>query len=148
MTYKLGERSLKNLEGVHPNLVKLMKATITNSPVDFTITEGVRSIKRQQELYSYGRTRLNPDTGRMDRVTNKDGVKNKSNHQAKPDGFGHAVDLYPFFSGKVQVNHPDTIKNLKLIATHIKNVAKELGIGITWGGDWKNPFDPPHFELK
>lgn len=148
MTYKLGERSLKNLEGVHPNLVKVMKAAIVNSPIDFTITEGVRALKRQQELYSYGRTRLNPDTGRMDRVTNKDGVKNKSNHQAKLDGFGHAVDLYPFFLGQVQVNHKDTIKNLKLISDHIKKVAKELGIAITWGGDWKSPFDPPHFELK
>lgn len=119
-----------------------MKAAIVNSPVDFTITEGVRTLKRQQDLYAQGRTK--PGI----KVTNADGVRNKSNHQAKADGFGHAVDLYPFFLGQVQVNHPDTIKNLKLIATHIKSVAKELGIGIVWGGDWKSPYDPPHFELK
>lgn len=142
MNYKLGERSLKNLDGVHPNLVKVMKAAIVYSPVDFTITEGVRTLKRQQELYAQGRTK--PGI----KVTNADGIKNKSNHQAKADGFGHAVDLYPFFLGQVQVNHKDTIKNLKLIADHVKKVAKELGIGITWGGDWKSPFDPPHFELK
>ncbi|MCT3662582.1 M15 family metallopeptidase [Elizabethkingia anophelis] len=141
MTYKLGERSLKNLEGVHPNLVKVMKAAIVNSPVDFTITEGVRTLKRQQDLYAQGRTK--PGT----KVTNADGVRNKSNHQAKPDGFGHAVDLYPFFLGQVQVNHKDTINNLKLISDHIKKVAKELGIGIIWGGDWKF-VDCPHFELK
>ncbi|GJN60431.1 M15 family metallopeptidase [Elizabethkingia anophelis] len=142
MNYKLGERSLKNLDGVHPNLVKVMKAAIVNSPVDFTITEGVRTLKRQQELYAQGRTK--PGI----KVTNADGIKNKSNHQAKADGFGYAVDLYPFFLGQVQVNHKDTIKNLKLISDHIKKVAKELGISITWGGDWKSPFDPPHFELK
>ncbi|HCZ8394869.1 TPA: M15 family metallopeptidase [Elizabethkingia anophelis] len=146
MTYKLGERSLKNLEGVHPNLIKVMKAAIVNSPVDFTITEGLRSDQRQKDLYAQGRTK--PGI----RVTNKDGVKSISNHQdmadGKRDGLGKAVDLYPFFLGKVQVNHPDTIKNLKLIATHIKSVAKELGIGIIWGGDWKSPYDPPHFELK
>ncbi|MDV3661621.1 hypothetical protein CMU70_14295 [Elizabethkingia anophelis] len=141
MNYKLGERSLKNLDGVHPNLVKVMKMAIVNSPVDFTITEGVRTLKRQQELYAQGRTK--PGI----KVTNADGIKNKSNHQAKADGFGHAVDLYPFFLGQVQVNHKDTIKNLKLISEHIKKVAKELGIGITWGGDWKF-VDPPHFELK
>ncbi|HAY3545181.1 hypothetical protein CMU30_13785 [Elizabethkingia anophelis] len=141
MNYKLGERSLKNLDGVHPNLVKVMKAAIVNSPVDFTITEGVRTLKRQQELYAQGRTK--PGI----KVTNADGIKNKSNHQAKADGFGHAVDLYPFFLGQVQVNHKDTIKNLKLIADHVKKVAKELGIGITWGGDWKF-VDCPHFELK
>ncbi|MCL1636227.1 M15 family metallopeptidase [Elizabethkingia bruuniana] len=146
MTYKLGERSLKNLEGVHPKLVKLIKTAIVNSPVDFTITEGLRSDQRQKDLYAQGRTK--PGL----KVTNKDGVKSISNHQdmadGKRDGLGKAVDLYPFFLGKVQVNHPDTIKNLKLIATHIKKVAKELGIAITWGGDWKSPFDPPHFELK
>ncbi|MEW7222001.1 M15 family metallopeptidase [Elizabethkingia anophelis] len=141
MNYKLGERSLKNLDGVHPNLVKVMKAAIVNSPVDFTITEGVRTLKRQQELYAQGRTKQGI------KVTNADGIKNKSNHQAKADGFGHAVDLYPFFLGQVQVNHKDTIKNLKLIADHVKKVAKELGIGITWGGDWKF-VDCPHFELK
>ncbi|HFK5582105.1 TPA: M15 family metallopeptidase [Elizabethkingia anophelis] len=141
MNYKLGERSLKNLDGVHPNLVKVMKAAIVNSPVDFTITEGVRTLKRQQELFAQGRTK--PGI----KVTNADGIKNRSNHQAKADGFGHAVDLYPFFLGQVQVNHKDTIKNLKLISDHIKKIAKELGINITWGGDWKF-VDPPHFELK
>ncbi|OPC53407.1 M15 family metallopeptidase [Elizabethkingia bruuniana] len=139
MTYKLGERSLKNLEGIHPNLVKVMKAAIVNSPVDFTITEGVRALKRLQDLYAQGRTK--PGI----KVTNADGVRNKSNHQAKLDGFGHAVDLYPFFLGQVQVNHKDTIKNLKFISDHIKKVAKELGIAITWGGYWKSPFAPPSF---
>lgn len=142
MKYKFGERSLKNLEGVHPNLVRIMKESIVNSPVDFTIVEGLRTTKRQQELYAQGRTKPGP------KVTNADGVKNKSNHQAKPDGFGHAVDIYPFFLGQVQVQHKDTIKNLKQISDHIKLTAKRLGLVITWGGDWKNPYDPPHFELS
>ena len=145
MSYKFGERSLKNLEGVHPNLVKVMKAAITNSPVDFTITEGLRSTQRQKSLYAQGRT------VKGDKVTNADGVKNLSNHQdaadGKIDGLGAAVDLYPFYLGKVQVNHPDTIKKLKEISNHVKKVAAELGIKIIWGGDWKKPYDPPHFQL-
>lgn len=146
MSYKLGSRSLKNLEGVHPNLVKVITAAITNSPVDFTVTEGLRSTQRQKDLYAQGRSK--PGI----KVTQKDGVKSVSNHQdeadGKKDGKGSAVDLYPFFLGAVQVNHKDTIKNLKLIAAHIKKVAKDLGIGIVWGGDWRTPYDPPHFELK
>jgi peptidoglycan L-alanyl-D-glutamate endopeptidase CwlK len=70
----------------------------------------------------------------------------KSNQQVKADGFGYAVDLYPFFDGKVQVNHPDTIKKLKIIAEHIKKVAKSMGIKIVWGGDWKFK-DMPHFQI-
>lgn len=145
MNYKFGERSLKNLIGVNPLMVKLMKASITDSPVDFTITEGLRTVVRQKELYAQGRSK--PGI----KVTNADGVKNLSNHQdkadGKEDGLGSAVDLYPFFLGQVQVHHKDTIKNLKIIAEHIKNKAKELGIKVVWGGDWKKPYDPPHFQL-
>ena len=57
MNYKFGERSLNNLQGVHPNLVKVMKAAITNSPVDFTITEGLRSNQRQKDLFAQKNTK-------------------------------------------------------------------------------------------
>ena len=142
MAYRFGQRSLDNLKGVHPDLVRVFKKAITDSPVDFTIVEGVRSTERQKQLFAQGRTVKGL------KVTNADGVRNKSNHQAKADGFGHAVDIYPFFLGAVHVQHKDTIKNLKLIAVHIKAVAKCEGIKITCGIDWKNPYDPPHFQLK
>lgn len=142
MAYQFGQRSLDNLKGVHPNLVKVLKEAIKESPIDFTITEGLRTTQRQKDLYAQGRSKPGK------KVTNADGVRNKSNHQAKSDGYGHAVDLYPFFSGQVQVNHKDTIKNLEKIAIHIKAVAKCLGVNITWGGDFKSLYDAPHFELK
>jgi peptidoglycan L-alanyl-D-glutamate endopeptidase CwlK len=146
MTYKLGSRSIENLKSVHPDLKRVREASITDSPVDFTVTEGLRSTARQKALFAQGRSK--PGL----KVTNKDGVKSISNHQdeadGKKDGKGSAVDLYPFFLGKVQVDHEDTIPKLKQISTHIKKKAKELGIAIVWGGDWKNPYDPPHFELK
>ena len=145
MKYQFSKRSLDNLVGVHPNLVKVMKAAIVTSPVDFTITEGLRTTQRQKDLFAQGRTKPGM------KVTNANGVKNLSNHQdhadGKKDGLGQAVDVYPFFLGAVQVHHNDTIKNLKLIADHIKATAKKLGIKITWGGDWKSPYDPPHFQL-
>lgn len=145
MKYKLSKRSLDNLVGVHPNLVKVIKAAIVDSPVDFTIVCGLRTTKQQQEIFAQGRTKPGM------KVTNADGVKNLSNHQdeadGKKDGLGVAVDLYPFYLGKVQVNHEDTIKNLKLIAVHIKATGAKMGIKIVWGGDWRSPYDPPHFQL-
>lgn len=135
---KLNERSKKNLQGIHPSLISLMEAAIAECPVDFTITCGVRTTAEQQQLYSQGRTASGP------RVTNCDGVKTKSNHQIKQDGFGHAVDLYPIRDGKVQVND---VAGLKIIADHIKKTALNQGIKISWGGDWKMK-DYPHFELK
>lgn len=135
---EFSKRSINNLKGVHPALVKLMTLSIKNSPVDFTITEGVRTQERQQELYAQGRTKPGPI------VTKVDGIIKKSNHQPKSDGFGHAVDLYPYVNGSVRVND---VENLKKIAEHIKKVAKENNINVTWGGDWTSFKDYPHFEI-
>ena len=140
--FALGKRSLDNLEGIHPDLVKVLTNAIIDSPCDFTITEGVRTSQRQQELYAQGRTK----PGNI--VTNRDGIKNKSEHQPKDDGYGYAVDLYPYFNGSVQLSHKDTPKKQREIADHILMIAKELGINVEAGINWKNPFDPPHFELK
>ena len=143
--YKLGQRSLDNLKGVHPNLVKVIKASIEDSPVDFTVVSGLRTTAEQKAIYAQGRTK----PGKI--VTKADGVKGLSNHQdeadGKKDGLGSAIDLYPYFGGKVQTEHKDTIKCLKQIAAHIKEVAKTLNIKIEWGGDWKF-IDYPHFQLK
>lgn len=134
----LGNTSKNNLKGVHPEMVKLINEAIKETPIDFTITSGVRSTAQQQALYAQGRTK----PGAI--VTKADGVKNKSNHQAKSDGYGHAIDLCPYVNGKLDWN---TVANFKIIAAHIKATAKCMGIVINWGGDWKF-LDLPHFELK
>ena len=140
--YKLSNRSRNNLNGVHPLLVQALENAIINSPVDFTVVCGIRTAKEQAELYAQGRTAPGPI------VTNCDGLKKKSNHQAKADGYGYAVDIYPFFEGKVQVNHKDTVKCLIQIAKHIKTCCFAMGVSIEWGGDWEKLKDYPHFELK
>lgn len=151
---RFSKRSKDNLVGVAPALVTLMNAAIVDTPFDFTIVEGVRTAQTQAKYYSWGRTVVNPNTGpvrgnaRGAIVTNANGTTRKSNHQVKADGFGHAVDLYPFFNGSVQVDGPEVAKRLRAIAAHIKAKAAQLGIAVTWGGDWKSPHDPPHFELK
>lgn len=133
------KRSTDNLKGVHPLLIEVMNEAIKNPPYDFTITEGVRSTQRQQELYAQGRTK--PGTV----VTNVDGVVNKSNHQPKADGMGYAVDLYPYVGGKVDVN---AVKELKAIGEHIVKVAKAMKINVEWGGHWTGFKDYPHFQLN
>lgn len=139
MVYSFSKRSLSNLAGIHPDLVRVMMEAIKTTPVDFTITDGVRTTAEQQALYAKGRTK----PGLI--VTNCDGVKSKSAHQVKADGLGYAVDLYPYYEGSVQVN--DNVR-LRAIAEHIKKTAKQLNIKIEWGGDWAKFRDYPHFELK
>lgn len=139
---KFSKRSLDNLFGVHPKLIQVLNEAIKTSPVDFTITDGVRTAQEQIYLYAIGRRGIKGEV----KVTNKDGIKKKSNHQPKADGFGYAVDLYPFYDSKVQVTGTKVVPALQQIAQHIKETAAKLGMKVIWGGDWKMR-DLPHFEL-
>lgn len=139
---KFSQRSYNNLKGIHPDLITVLVTAVKDSPYDFTITSGLRTTAEQQALYAQGRTK----PGAI--VTKADGVRNKSNHQAKADGFGYAVDLYPYYNGSVQVKGTEVNNRLKVISEHIKQTAKKLNINVEWGGDWKKLVDTPHFELK
>jgi peptidoglycan L-alanyl-D-glutamate endopeptidase CwlK len=131
---------------VHPLLVQVIKRALEISDTPFIVTDGVRTTAQQQALYAKGRTQ----PGAI--VTQCDGIKNKSPHQIKSDGFGYAVDLYPDINkdGVVQSNEISSaaIPYLKAIAKAVKQAARQLGAIISWGGDWTSFKDYPHFELK
>ena len=145
--YSFTQSSLDKMKKVHPKLVEVMKAAITDSPFDFRITDGARTAEEQFALYQIGRSK----PGRI--VTNCDGKRAKSNHQIKADGYGHAVDIFPCGVVENGVYRKFTSeegydeKKLKLIANHILEVAKSKNVNIEWGGNWKMK-DTPHFELK
>lgn len=138
--YKFGNRSLQTLKGVHPYLAHIMLEALRDAPVDFTLTDGVRTEAEQAKLYAQGRT----TPGKI--VTNVDGKTRKSNHQPKADGYGYALDLYPFVGGSVDLH--DKGKNMDKLAAHILATAKRLGYSLVWGGNWTGLVDRPHFELK
>ena len=119
--FKLGKRSIERLQGVHPDLVKVVERAIEMSPVDFTVLEGLRSPERQKTLVASGASQtLN------------------SRHIT-----GHAVDLGAWVDNQVDWSWPLYHK----IANVMKAAANELGVAIVWGGDWKTFKDGPHFEL-
>jgi len=119
--FKLGKRSIERLQGVHPDLVKVVERAIEMSPVDFTVLEGLRSPERQQTLVASGASQtLN------------------SRHIT-----GHAVDLGAWVDNQVDWSWPLYHK----IANAMKAAANALGVAIVWGGDWKTFKDGPHFEL-
>lgn len=121
MTYVLGRGSLSKLSGVHPDLVRVVKLAIEITPVDFQVLEGVRTKARQTELLAKGAT-----------------TTMRSRHLT-----GHAVDLAPLDNGKVSWHWPLYYK----LAPAVKQAAKELGVEIEWGGDWKSFKDGPHWQL-
>lgn len=147
--YVLSDASIEKMKGVHPKLIELMKKAISNSPYDFKIVQGLRTAEYQNELYQQGRTK----PGKI--VTKLDGYNKKSNHQAKTDGYGHAVDIavcghYDQNGNYVKyTTDAEMFDNKKLveISRLVKAVAKEMGMEIVWGGDWKTLYDTPHYEL-
>ena len=147
--YVLSDASIEKMKGVHPKLIELMKKAISDSPYDFKIVQGLRTAEYQNSLYQQGRTK----PGKI--VTKLDGYNRKSNHQAKADGYGHAVDIavcghYDQNGDYVKyTTDAEMFDNKKLveISRHVKAVAKEMGMEIVWGGDWKTLYDTPHYEL-
>jgi peptidoglycan L-alanyl-D-glutamate endopeptidase CwlK len=122
MVYRLGSRSLSKLEGVHPDLVMVVKRAILITEVDFTVLEGLRSLERQKKLVASGASQtLN------------------SRHLT-----GHAVDLGAWVDSRVAWDWPLYYK----IADAMKKAARDLSVGMDWGGDWQEFKDGPHYQLK
>lgn len=122
------------LVGVHPDLVaKVLKVLKAMEALGFPmmVTSGLRTAEEQARLYAQGRTAPGK------KVTNVDGVRKKSNHQAREDGFGHAVDCAFVVDGKPSWNE-------RLPWAAYGACAKALGL--TWGGDWRSLRDMPHLE--
>lgn len=121
MSIVLGQRSLSRLEGVHPDLVRVVKKAAAMSSLDFTVLEGLRTQARQKQLMELGATKTM-----------------NSRHLT-----GHAVDLAPMVGGTVRWDWP----LYHQLAVIVKDAAKTENVPIQWGGDWKSFKDGPHWEL-
>tara|TARA_R100001463_G_scaffold46824_9_gene95503 strand:+ start:1025 stop:1492 length:468 start_codon:yes stop_codon:yes gene_type:complete len=154
MAFKLSNRSLGKLEGVHPDMVNTVKRAIELTKVDFGVTYGVRTLEEQEKLYKAGRSQTM-----------------KSKHLIQDSGYSHAVDLVAYDGSNVvwELNVYDDICDA------MAEAAKEVGAAIKWGAAWsegdirsyegtaedamnayvdlrrsqgRRPFiDGPHFEL-
>lgn len=122
MSFRLSQRSRAALQGVHPDLVAVVEAAIELTPVDFMVTEGLRTAARQAELVRAGASRtLN------------------SRHLT-----GHAIDVAAWVDGQVRWDWPLYPR----IAEAFKAAAERRGVQLIWGGDWPRLRDGPHFELN
>jgi peptidoglycan L-alanyl-D-glutamate endopeptidase CwlK len=152
--FVLGKRSLNALSGVHPDLIRVVKRAIEATTQDFMVLEGVRTVQRQRELYGQGRSAAELRAVGVEPALAKPTMQKvtwtlKSNHIARADGYGYAVDLVPY-----PVDWNDLAK-FDAIADAIMQAAAELGVSIRHGGDWnrngkrreRGETDSPHFEL-
>ena len=149
MSFKLSQRSLDRLEGVHPDLVYSVKDAIGMSKIDFGVICGMRTEAEQRELVDKG----------------------ASQTMASKHLTGHAVDLMAYVGSRAswELNLYDDI------ADAMAQAAKTHNVAIKWGAAWsigniaqwnssmegamnsyidlrrsqgRRPFiDGPHFEL-
>jgi peptidoglycan L-alanyl-D-glutamate endopeptidase CwlK len=117
----LSEKSKNLLKGIHPDLRKVIEKAAQSTDIEFTVLEGLRTLDRQKELLKQGAT-----------------TTLNSRHLT-----GHAVDIAPVVAGKVSWDWPLYYKLEKVV----KKAAKDVGVTVEWGGDWKKFKDGPHWQL-
>ena len=154
MSFRLSQRSMDRLEGVHPAMTGVVERAIQITDVDFGVTQGIRTLDEQKANVAAGRSQTM-----------------KSKHLLQDDGFSHAVDVVAYVGPNVswELNLYDNICDA------FKQAAVEVGCAIKWGAAWsegdirsypgsaedammayvdlrrsqgRRPFiDAPHFEL-
>lgn len=124
MSFELSERSLSRLEGVHPQLVAIVKEAIKLTEVDFGGTCGVRAREEQEKLVQQGRSQTM-----------------NSKHLT-----GHAVDLVAYLDGEVTWEGEVYDK----VAEAMRQAARTLAVGLRWGGAWqfKEHVGGDHWETE
>ena len=122
MSYPLGKRSLKNMQGIHPDLYAVVEKAISITDQDFTVIEGLRTRARQKELVRKGFSK----TMNSRHIT------------------GHAVDIVPYPIAH-RLNYPDYMWDD--VADSMLEAARILDVDLEWGyAKWG--WDKPHHQLS
>jgi hypothetical protein len=113
---------IADLHSLHPyfrdKIVELIKACKVQG-IELAIVESFRTHAKQSEYFGMGR-----------KYTRSKGGKSK--HQ-----YGLAVDVVPVVDGVAQWDDLKLWRRVGVIGERM---------GLRWGGRWKAPFDPAHFE--
>lgn len=118
----LSSLSRKRLSTCHPDLIAVV--TLASERVPMAVICGHRGEVDQRAAFANGFSKKNwPD----------------SPHNTVPS---RAVDITP-----LPLDWQD-VAAFERVAKVVKMAAKELGVEVEWGGDWKKFKDRPHFQLK
>lgn len=125
---KLNSRSIEMMDGVHPDLVRVIYRAAEISPVEFVVTEGVRTKEKQKKLCAAGASQT---------------MRSRHIPESNECGMSCAVDLAVIVDGEARWDWP-AYRNL---AAWVKEAAQIEQVSIEWGGDWLTFKDGPHFQL-
>lgn len=119
--FTLNAKSLTELKGVHPDMVKIVKRAAEIAADPFIVFDGARTLEEQREF-----------------VRRKVSKTMRSRHLVQTDGYGHAVDLVPLVAGQARWDWgtPKRPGPIWTVAVVMAKASRDLGIDIIWGGVW------------
>ncbi len=130
----LDKKSLKMLAGVHPDLVKVVKAVSEFKDLpQWQVTYGLRTLEQEKEMIRKGYSSL----------------KNPMNCRHVPSGtppLGHAIDISVLVGGKPCWANQYRSSYIK-IGQAFQKAAQDLNIPLRSGFQWKTFLDLGHHEL-
>ncbi len=145
----LAQKSTKQLATCERDLQTLCNTMIRY--IDFCVVYGHRTKEVQFQLYREGREFKDNRwiiSEEKKVVTYMDGTEKKSMHNYFPS---KAVDIYPY-------PWPKSLPDQQIAMAHLVGFAKALACQLKiqgvissefeFGYDWKNPYDPPHIQIK
>ncbi len=119
---EFGQTSFSRLRTCHQDLQRLFFELIKDT--DCSITCGFRGQAEQDAAYADGFSKLKWPNGRHNKLPSL------------------AVDVIPY-----PFNGWQDEEQFKDFAAKVKSKADELGIEVTWGGDWRGFKDLPHWQI-
>lgn len=121
MTYFFGQRSIDNMVGVQPDLVRCNTLALSICAVDYGVPE--------QACRTHAEEAAKVAAGTSHTL--------KSMHIVQADGFGHAIDDVPWIAGAFTW---DVEQAFYEIAAAMQSAAIQLGLDkVYWGGMWDVP---------
>jgi peptidoglycan LD-endopeptidase CwlK len=108
--FRLSTRSMSRLEGINPDIIRVVTEAIKLTKVDFGVTCGMRTVEEQEKLVASGASQTM-----------------KSKHLE-----GRAVDLVAYVGSSVtwQLNMYDDIADAMAMAS------RKLDVPLKWGAAW------------
>lgn len=144
--YYRGEKMIDDLEKLEPNFRKITYAFIfkcLESGIKIKIYNTLRTKEEQKALFLQGRSPINV----VNEARKKVGLRPITEHENRiitltrisPHCYGLAFDFVPIVDGKALWNDDNLWEKCGNIAE---------GLGLEWGGRWKNFPDKPHIQMK
>lgn len=114
-TFVFGPTSERELVGVHPGLVRVVRRALTLSACDFVVHDGIRTLEEQKRFVAQGFSKTM-----------------RSKHLE-----GKAVDLVPVVEGKLRWWWPQIYQ----VAAAMRLAAEAEGVRVWWGCVWDRPLN-------